>query len=55
LNWFTVILTAVIAAAPAFVSAIPPPYGGAISGVVAGLSALYHLYRASPNAPPALR
>jgi hypothetical protein len=48
-NWVTVLATAAAAAAPAFVSALPPQYAGVLSGVIAGLSALYHLYRTSPS------
>jgi len=51
MNWLTIIATAALAAAPAFINAIPPKYGGPIAGIIAGASALYHLYRASPNAP----
>jgi hypothetical protein len=52
-NWVTVIASALLAGAPAFIAAIPPAYGGPLSGLIAGAAAMYHLYRASPNAPPA--
>ncbi|MGC2411107.1 MAG: hypothetical protein WA459_00190 [Stellaceae bacterium] len=52
MNWLTVIATVAATAAPAFISALPPQYAGALAGVIAGASAIYHLYRASPSAPP---
>jgi hypothetical protein len=56
MNWLTVIVTAIAVAAPAFISSLPPKYGGPLSGILAGASAMYHLYRAPPGssvAPPA--
>jgi hypothetical protein len=50
-NWVTIIATVLATAAPSLISAVPPQYAGPIAGLIAGASALYHLYRASPNAP----
>lgn len=45
LNVFTIILGAVLAAAPQFLPFIPAPYNAMLTAAIAGATGLYHLYQ----------
>lgn len=48
-NWLTIALSAIAAAAPGFITAIPAPYNTIISGAITLVSSLYHLFQTSPS------
>ena len=53
-NLLTIIVTGVATIAPLVLPFIPPPYNIAVSGVLASLGALYHLF-ATPPAPTTVK
>lgn len=47
-GWFTVTLTAVLAAAPGMVSVMPHRYSAVATAGIAFFGALYHLWQDAP-------